>query len=169
MNPNECPREHDVVSRLLAQSVEMDDELSAHVSTCEVCREAADVARLMREDARQGRADAHVPAAAQVWWRAAIRARVEATQSAERPLTWVHGVAAAGAAGASLTAFGMFWPSIAGAFARLTDRSWAMPPIVSDAANVAVSSLQSSLPLALVALAGLVLAPLAAYLVTSDD
>jgi hypothetical protein len=81
----------------------------------------------------------------------------------------VHGVAAAGAAGASLTALGMFWPTIAGAFTRLTERSWTMPPLVADAANVAVSSLQSSLPLALIAIACLVLAPLAAYLVTSDD
>ena len=169
MNPIGCPREHDVVARVLSRSFDMDDEMSAHVSACEVCREAADVAMMMREDARQLRTEAHVPAATQVWWRAAIRARVEATQSAERPLTWVHGVAAAGAAGASLTAFGAFWPYLSGTFARLTVGTWTMPPIVTDTADFAVSSMQRSLPLALIALACLVLAPLAAYLVTSDD
>ena len=61
---------------------------------CETCREVASVSMLLREDSECSRIEMHVPAAGQVWWRAAVRARLESTHAAARPMTWMHGITA---------------------------------------------------------------------------
>ena len=167
MNPVECPREDDVVAMTLSRC--HDEELQAHASECEVCREAASVAALLREDAMNARADVHVPAAGQVWWRAAIRARVDGVQAAERPITWLHGLAGAAAAGLVATLLGIAWPSIEGFASWVAAREWAVMPGASDTAALILAALQRSLPLALVVATCMILAPIAIYLAVSDD
>ena len=54
-----------------------DEALVAHAGNCATCREVASVSLLLREDSEHSRFDMHVPAAGQVWWRAAVRARLE--------------------------------------------------------------------------------------------
>ena len=47
-----------------------------------------------------GPLDHAVPAAGQVWWRSAIRARAEASRAAASPMVWLQALTGAGAAGA---------------------------------------------------------------------
>lgn len=191
MSRFECPREHEVVAAVLAQCLDRrfahrsvgedgcrgdagwrdagDDDPAAHASACEVCREAATVARLLREEAISVRPDVQVPSAGQVWWRAAIRARMEIAQQVERPLTWVHGLAGACAAGVIAAAAGAAWPSIESGVAWMAAQSWSVPAPAAETARLAVQTLQRGVPLALVAAAVVILAPLAIYLATSDD
>lgn len=87
--------------------------LRAHVADCAVCRDTVAVATVLREaDAAE---DVHVPNAAQMWWRLAVRARLEREQAAARPLVWWQGVAGACGVGLALTAAGRSWPRVAGA------------------------------------------------------
>lgn len=190
MSAFECPREQDVVAAVLSPSLDRrlvrrslgegrldeggwrhpgDDDLAAHTSACEVCREAAAVASLLHEEAIAVRRDVQVPSAGQVWWRAAIRARMDIAQQVERPLTWVHGLAGACAAGLIATATGVAWPSIERGTAWVAAQSWSVPAPAADTARLAIETLQRGLPLALVAAAFVILAPIAIYLAVSDD
>ena len=92
-----CSREVEVVASVLdRRRLRRDDAaLAAHVDACDSCREVAALTRLMSTDHEKTRREIRVPAAGQVWWRAAVRARLEAVHAAARPLTWSHGVAGA--------------------------------------------------------------------------
>lgn len=181
MSAVECSREQDVVAAVLAQRLEhsgpgedrwrhaSENDLVAHVVACEVCREAATVACLLNEEAIAARGDVQVPSVGQVWWRAAIRARVEAAHAVERPLTWLHGLAGACTAGAVVAVLGLAWPSIEGAVAWAVSRSWSAAPSTIETAELMMSILQRSLPLALLATLCAILAPIALYLTISDD
>ena len=67
--------------------------LRSHVEDCPVCRDVAEIAAAFFEDRDCARAEAVVPAASAVWWRAQIRAREEAARVALRPLLIVQIVA----------------------------------------------------------------------------
>jgi hypothetical protein len=163
---SECPRQVEVVAALVARRCDS-DELMAHAESCEGCREVAMVTRLMVED-RDVRRDVRIPAAGQVWWRAAVRARLEAVHAAARPLTWLHGVAGAAACGLLIAVMGMSWP-----FVRATVRWFVtvvfMEPAVAEAAARVAALLQQTIAIVLVAGACLVLAPLALFFALSDD
>jgi hypothetical protein len=191
MSAFECPREQDVVVEVLSRRLDpglvhrslgdggclgdggshrdWDEDLAAHVVACDVCHEAATVARLLREEALASRSNVRVPSAGQVWWRAAIRGRMEAVHAAERPMTWVHGLAGACAAGLVVALLGLVWPSIEGAVGWIAARSWSVPAPAAETARLTMDILQRGLPLALVAAAFVILAPLAIYLATFDD
>jgi len=175
----ECPREHEVVAAVLSRrldrrslgeggGLDTDEELRTHAAECEICGEAVTVAALLREEGLAARRDVHVPAAGQVWWRAAIRARVEAVHAAERPMTWLHGLAGACAVGLVAALLGAAWPSIERAAAWVSARSWSLDPATSDTGALIVSILQRSLPFAAMAVC-MILATLAIYVATSDD
>ena len=98
MNPIECPREAEVLEAVLRHHFDPwrpDDagwlnggeDLRRHVEQCEICADVATVASLLREDREAARHDVQVPAAGQVWWRAAVRARLDGAHAAARPLT----------------------------------------------------------------------------------
>ena len=169
MTPLECPREDDVVARVLSNTIESDEELRLHASQCEVCRDAAAVAALLHEEERLARRDVQVPAAGQVWWRAAIRARVEAVQAAERPLTWLHGLAGAIAVGLVAALLTFAWPSVERAASWIASQSWSIDLGSGGTAQMMLAALQRSLPAALMILAFGVLAPIAIYFALSDD
>jgi hypothetical protein len=164
----ECAYEDRVVSTVLSGTWPGDDGLAAHAEHCPICREVVDVAVVLRADHDQARREVHVPVAGQVWWRSAVRARLESTESATRPMTWLHGITAAITIGVMLAAVGMAWPSIAGSAV------WArevMVPLVTDTevAGAVVGVLRQSALIALAAAAGLVIAPVLLYFALSND
>lgn len=123
----------------------------------------AEVSELLRADYRAACEDAHPPAAGVVWWRAERRRRDEAARAAARPLAVVHAVAAACAAGVAaallqfLTPWLRQWIGAVGGLTRVFQ--W-------DTANLPAGYVAM---LALVALASLLVAPLALYVALSDD
>jgi hypothetical protein len=166
----ECPQEELVVRAVLTRAWPSgcDETLVAHAAECSVCREVAGIAELMREDSEDSRGEVHVPAAGQVWWRAAVRARLESTHAATRPMTWMHGITAAVVVGVLLAAATMAWPYLPDA----AERVWTVARAFFPNAEVASAvgwGLRQSVLLGLFVVGCLVIAPLAVYLVISDE
>ena len=149
----ECLREADVFEAIAfgRWPAGADAELRAHVASCPVCLDLVTVAVALQSDRQALVHAAQPPTAAVVWWRAAIRARAEATRTAMQPIAvWRRVVAVCiVAAGAAFVPELWQWGRGANALAGLGTE------------HVAV---------VLVALvAGLVLAPLAVYFTLADD
>jgi hypothetical protein len=142
------------------------DALRAHVESCASCRELSDLVILFREERDGERAAAVVPSAGQVWWRAELRARFEAAQRVQRPMTIVQAVAAAACVGVLLALAGVLWPLVS---------TWAVDAsLVSGPVRVDISGAASLLgrwsSLAVLAIGlWLVAAPVAVYFVMRDD
>ena len=168
MTAMDCPREPELVAAVLTGRV-LAEELHMHAESCEVCREVLTAVTLLRGDRELTRGDLPVPAAGQVWWRAAVRARLEATHAAARPLTWAQAVAGASAAGLAAGALTLAWPTVEGITGWIAARAWSLSPAPQEVATLVTSAMQRSLPFAIAAAAALVLAPLALYLALSDD
>ena len=181
MTRTDCPHEPAVVNAVLrghwpepsdrtggAVKNYCDEALIAHALECETCREVASIATLIHDDAERSRYETHVPASGQVWWRAAIRARLDSTQAATRPMTWLHGVTGAAVIGVLLAAIGAAWPMVV----PMLDRGWALAAGYFPSADVATAvanGVRLSAMLGLLAAAILLLAPLALYFALSDD
>ena len=73
------------------------------------------IAAALRTD-REQMSDAPIPAAGQIWWRAAIRARAEAAHAAARPMVWLQAVTGAAAVGGVAAGVSMIWPRIESVF-----------------------------------------------------
>jgi heme A synthase len=157
----ECPRESDVLDALASARWphRVSGELADHVASCAICTDVLAVAAAMRTDQDAQWQHANIPSSGQVWWRAEMRARQEAIRKASRPITIAQGVAAL----LALALTGM-----AGWFAWTWLRYQA-PPF--GFASVSAQALTSPLALAsVVALCALVvIAPVALYLVLSDE
>ena len=67
---------------------------------------------MLRRDRAQMEEHASVPAAGQIWWRSAVRARMEAAQAAARPVSWAQGMTAATLFGVVCAALVLTWPSL---------------------------------------------------------
>ena len=166
----DCASEQLVVNAVLSGRWpdRCDESLVAHAAQCATCREVAQVSLLLHEDVDQSRIDVIVPAAGQVWWRAAVRARLESTHAAARPMTWMHAITGAIVLGALLAAITAVWPRIPG-LVRLV-RSVPMDMVPSaDVTSAIASGLAQSLVIGLIAAAVLLVAPLAVYFALSDD
>jgi hypothetical protein len=166
-----CPREIDVVASLLdRRSLRIDDDaLGAHVEGCEICREVAELTRAMSIDHETTRREIRVPAAGQVWWRAAVRARLEAVHSAARPLTWSHGIAGACAIGVAMALLGVAWPAVREAAGWIMARAIDAAPIGAAAATLVTTSVHGNVGVMVVAAACILFAPVALFLVLSDE
>jgi hypothetical protein len=126
------------------------------------------IAALIHDDHERTRCEVHVPAPGQVWWRAAVRARLDSTQAATRPMTWLHGITAAAAIGVLLAVATAAWPMVM----PILDRGWAMATAYfpsADVASAVANGLRMSATLGLIAAALLVVAPLALYFALSDE
>ena len=170
MKPRECPHEPAVLAAVLADCwpEQRDGALARHTSECDACGDVLTVARALREDRDAGAREVHVPAAGQVWWRAAVRARLEASQAAARPITWIHGLMGASAVGLTGAAAGLAWPTVRAA------GDWIGAQVTAFADGAAVAALLGdavlrTLPFAVGIAAALVLAPIALYFALSDD
>ena len=123
----------------------------------------AEVRDCLRAEHETACEEAHPPAASVVWWRAERRRRLEAARAAARPITVVHAFAVACAAGVAAALLQFLlpwlrqWVEAATGLTRLVE--WTAPPLTALPAVV----------LALVAVAWLVLAPLALYVALTDD
>jgi hypothetical protein len=168
MNDPSCTREADVVQELFSHG-ELADDLAAHVKACPSCADVLVVVTALRDDREWARGDVAVPAAGQVWWRAAVRARLEATQAAARPLTWAHGIAAAATVGLVAGVAGMAWPTLARALGWAGEHVSIVSPAAAEIGGLMASVIQRSLPAAVMLAAALLLAPLAVYLALTDD
>lgn len=169
MSSIECTHEDRVVSAVLSGHwPPEDDALVAHAQHCEICREVVEVAVVLRADHDQARREVHVPVAGQVWWRSAVRARLESTQAATRPMAWLHGVTAAITLGIMLAIVGLAWPTI------VVGADWAresvLPLVASGEVSGVVSGvLRQSVMIAVAAAACLLVAPVLLYFVLSND
>ena len=170
MNRIECTHEALVIEAVMASAwpERADAALVAHADTCDICGEVALIASLIHDDHQRSRYETHVPAAGQVWWRSAIRARLESTQLAMRPISWLHAVTGAIAVGVLLALLTVAWPF----FAPLADRAWVVVVEFFPNAEVAsalASGLRLSAMLGLAVAALLLLAPLALYFALSRE
>lgn len=165
-----CVHEHDVVAAVLSRRWETaSEDLKQHAAGCEVCREVVEVATLLAADQARARSNVRVPAAGQVWWRSAVRARLEAAHAAARPLTWLHGIAAACALGVGVTVAGIAWPRVRETASWFTSQTLGVDTGIGDVAVFLTTAIQRSLPLAFVIAACIVLAPVALYFVLTND
>jgi hypothetical protein len=155
----ECPRESEVLDAIDSKRWphRVGRELVDHVASCEICSDVLAVATAMREDHDATWQDASLPSSGQVWWRAEMRVRQEAIRAASRPITVAYGVAAC-AALVVVGAAGWFaWPAI--------------HELASSIGSAQAPTLTSPLTLPLLVALGalLVIAPVALYLVLSDE
>lgn len=178
----DCPHEAAVVNAVLsghwpcelpdrtggAVKSSCDDALVTHALECGVCRDVSAIAALIHDDHDRARYEVQVPASGQVWWRAAVRARLDSTQASMRPMTWLHGITAAVVVGVMLAVIGVAWPLLM----PVLERGWTMVAAYfpsADVANAVANGLRLSAMLGLIAAAILVVAPLALYFALSDD
>ena len=163
MSRVECAHEPAVVEAVLTARWprQCDESLVAHASGCEICSDVAALTTLIHDDSERSRCDVQVPAAGQVWWRSAIRARMESTAAAMRPMSVMHVITAAIALGVLLAIGTAAWPLLA----PWGDRAWAFTITFFPNAQVAASlasGLRQSALLGLIGAAVLLLAPLLA-------
>jgi hypothetical protein len=146
-----------------------ESSLRAHVAECAVCQDLVVVVRAVTDDHHAAVQDAPVPSSAQVWWRAQLRARQEATRAASRPLTVVHGLAAT---------VGIILVVVLGAATMSTVRGWL--PYLADllaAARMLAAVLPGAAtllsPLGLMAISvvmlSIIAAPFALYFASTDE
>ena len=147
-----CERESEVLEAILAGRAPI-------ACDCPSCRELVLVAGALRDAHTAALAEADVPPAATVWWRAQRRARQEALAAAARTITAVQTASLAAATTIALGLLGVTRQSWGTWLARLADG------VYFGAFDVQMWSL------ALLIAAGttLALAPLAVYLVVSKE
>lgn len=170
-----CPHEPAVIHASMAAAWPegADPALVAHARTCAVCREAVLVATLMQ--AADGAADAEVPTAAQMWWRLAVRARLERERAAARPVVWLEGLAGACGLGLVAAAAGVLQPWLAAAGSGVTSRAARLVPdvtaawVVADGAAAGAASPYGVFALAAGGLLLVTAATAAIYLWVADE
>jgi len=167
---DDCPQEEAVVHAVVSGRWPhaCDEHLVAHAKHCATCREAANLSLLLREDVDHARFDMQVPAAGQVWWRAAVRARLESTHAAARPIAWMHCITGAVAIGIMLAIGTAVWPMLPDVMATMRTIGKDYLPN-AEVANALAGGLRQSLVVGSIAAALLILTPLALYFVLSDD
>ena len=159
--PSECPFEVAVAGAVIGGRWLLDSasELRTHAQGCAFCADIVQVAMIFRSEQDAAR-QVRVPAAGQVWWRATVRARMEAAQAAARPITWLQGTAGAAVAGLICAMVVMMWSPLRAAARSALTVVVSFEPGVLDAAAPVLAALRNSLPLMLGVAACVVLAPL---------
>ena len=126
-----------------------------------------ELAAALAAEGEAAQLDAEPPSSARVWWRAQMRARQEAAQAANRPLTFVHAVAIACGVGLLLGV-----GTIALAWLRGTN-SWlarAYGSLATAAAPITAEMGSSWLGVSLTAmLVSFIVLSVAAFVVLSDE
>jgi hypothetical protein len=133
-----------------------DDSLRAHVATCAICSDVAEVATALIDDREAAMRQALVPPSGVVWWRMQMRARNEAAQSARRTVIAVQAAVFAAVIGIALAILGGAW--------------WNKLPHVDEiAASGLLVVAQWGVPLLLALAIWLTLAPVAVWLAVTED
>ena len=156
MNAMDCLREQEVVQMVACGRWpdRCPEDLRAHVSTCAVCSDAVEVALAFREDLEDASLGAHVPPPGLVWWRAELRARQEAMRTVSRPMTLVQAFGGACTVGVAVALLTRAWPWLKNTLTFI---------------DLSAFSFSQWTVLLTAALALLIIAPLAMYLVLSDE
>ena len=96
MRKLECEFEADVLSAVMQSRwlERVDPELREHAKTCEICSDLAMVSGAIEcareESAAYARIPDTLPDSGRVWWKAQMRARREAVETAGRPITAIQ-------------------------------------------------------------------------------
>lgn len=166
----DCPREGEILEAITCGRwpSAVEPELREHAATCAICREVADIAGALRSDQIAICRGASLPPSSQVWWRAAVRARVEAQRTAARPMVMVQQIAAACAAVAACAAPIWFalrtdWRVVA------TEMSAAIAARAADLASAPAVASSTTLSVVLAFSLCALFAPVVLYLLLSDD
>lgn len=124
------------------------------------------VAEAIAAEASLARSEATPPSSAIVWWRAQMRARQEAAQAVERPITIVHALAIAAGAGLMLSVAGYAVASVKGSAGWFGGvyQSLATTPL----ASVDLTSRWITLPITATLVSALI-ATIAAYFIYADE
>ncbi|HTM24197.1 MAG TPA: hypothetical protein VL225_03335 [Vicinamibacterales bacterium] len=126
------------------------------------------VADAIATEASSARAEAAPPSSAIVWWRAQMRARQEAARAVERPLTIVHGLAIACAAGLALSLIGTAVAGVRGSTGWLLGVYQSLRAALAPLSAVDFTSGWMMVPMTAV-LVSLVVASLAAVFILVDE
>jgi membrane associated rhomboid family serine protease len=129
--------------------------LREHAATCVLCSETALVAGAIEKARDDSRAAAALPDAGRVWWLAQLRARREAIQAAERPITLVQVIAFACATGVLGVCFGACFGATSQWFQSALRWIQAQPVTALVSAHAVLAGVMA---------AAIVLIPTAAYL-----
>jgi hypothetical protein len=156
MNRTECPREIELLEIITCGRWpdQCPAELRTHIAGCAVCNDVLEVAHALHEDRNAAHPAAHIPSADLVWWRAELRTRQEAIRTASRPIKLVEAFGGAAVLGVVVALVKSVWPWI--------KRSLVIP----DFSVLSASQLGLIIAFALVVL---IAAPLAMYVVLSDE
>jgi hypothetical protein len=165
MTPFECPQELDVIDAITAERWpdRVSEDLRAHVAQCPICADVAEVASALHGERDVALAEAaRLPSADVVWFRAQARARADASRQAARPIAIMQALGLASAAGVISLLIGVvaYWVW------QRADWLQSLPspnPSGLDVMGLAVRGVLLAVGL------WLVLAPVAVYLVASDD
>ena len=125
------------------------------------------VAEAIASEASRAAAEAQPPSSAIVWWRAQMRARREAAELAERPITVVHALSIAAGLGLMLSVIGYAVAGVKGSFSWIAG-VWQSASAAAAAFPFDLASHWLSLALT-VTLVSVVVASVAAYVIYADD
>src|SRR5436190_16195151 len=125
------------------------------------------VADAMAAESRAAATEAQPPSSAIVWWRAQMRARREAAELAEKPITIVHALSIAAGLGLMLSVVGYAVAGVKGSLSWLAG-VWQSLGAVAAALPLDLTGRWQSLTLT-AALVSLVIASIAAYVIYTDD
>lgn len=165
MTPLECCREVDVVDAVTSRRWprRAGQELLQHVEECAICADVAEVASALHEAHHESmRAAASLPSARSVWLRAQARARAEDSRRAARPIAVMQALGLAGATAVISL--------LIGAVAHWV---WARADWLDTLAHAGIGGADAvglAVRATLLAVGlWLLVAPVAVYLVASDD
>ena len=176
MSAPECPREQDMINAIVTGQWpdRCEASLAVHAAECAVCKELVEVTTVMRLDRDGLHEEMSLPSAGQVWWRAAIRARLEASQRVAQPISWIFGISMACAAGLAIAAVQLLWSPMRVAWGSSSPEAWAawleleFTRLLLTVTNLGPLATTGVFVL-LGAAACLLLAPLALYFALSDE
>jgi hypothetical protein len=169
MTPLECEFESEALAVTLQGRWpdRVDAHLRAHVAACAICSDIAAIAGIIEDAREEMSARVVVPDSGHVWWAAQMRARREAAEAANRPMTAAQAIAfvcAAGLLGVCFRAASTWFQSALGRIASsvtgFDTGAW-----IASAASLFAQ--HGALALAMAAV--LLLVPAAAYLAMGRD
>jgi hypothetical protein len=165
----DCPREQDLLDAVAASRwpERADDGLREHVAHCGICSDIAAMAVAFLQDREVAHAEAPVPSAAIVWWKAQIRAREEANRIAARPIVLVQAVATVCAAVASLAVAPAASAWVRSMITALGAAEWWTLPSDVSFSWIVSAAAYTTLPLLAVGV-WIVLAPVVVYLALDE-
>ena len=169
MSGNECPRESDLLEAIaFGRWPDGCGDLRAHVASCDICADLAEVAVALHDDRAALCREAQPPSPGMVWWRATIRARAEATRAATQPISVLQGIAGACVVGAAAGLVTLAWQSMHW-MDRMGELAMRLESRRADIDTATTFAAGHGLPILIAIAAGLVLAPLALYFTLADD